>query len=243
MTNVKKIFSKVSKESPSTSIAFSSIINRKDKMNIQKTLTGTNARLKNFCIQKGISFIDNSGIKEFHLGKRKLYLKKKENCLCKKFIASYKQGRLIFFPYDLVTVNDCLSDTLEKAKSGTHSSLQTIRKDNLNKLIFAHLNINSIRNKFDSLADIIKDNIDILMISETKKDDSFPGGQSFLDGFQTPFRLNQNRNGGGIMFSIRNDIPTKVVSTDDKPVGSFYVELNLRKKKSRLICSCNPKQT
>ena len=51
-----------------------------------------------------------------------------------------------------VSVNECLSDTLEKAKSGTNSSLQTIRKDNLNKLIFAHLNINSIRNKFDSLA-------------------------------------------------------------------------------------------
>ena len=73
LTNVKKIFNKVSKESPSTSIAFSSIINRKDEMNIQ------NARLKNFCIQKGISFIDNSGIKEFHLGKRKLHLNKKGN--------------------------------------------------------------------------------------------------------------------------------------------------------------------
>ena len=78
LTNVKKIFNKVSKESPSTSIAFSSIINRKDKTNIQKTLTDTNARLKNVCMQKGISFIDSSGIKEFHLGKRKLHLTKKE---------------------------------------------------------------------------------------------------------------------------------------------------------------------
>ena len=34
-------------------------------------------------------------------------------------------------------------------------------------MIFVHLNINSIWNKFDSLADIVKDNIDILMISET----------------------------------------------------------------------------
>ena len=59
---------------------------------------------------------------------------------------------MIFFPYVLVTVNDCLSNTLEKTKSGTNSSLQTIRQHNLNKLIFAHLNINSIRNKFDSLA-------------------------------------------------------------------------------------------
>ena len=79
MTDVKKIFKKVSKKLPSTSIAFSSIINRKDKTNIQKTITVMNARLKNFSKQKGVSFIDNSGIKEFHLGKRKLHLNKKGN--------------------------------------------------------------------------------------------------------------------------------------------------------------------
>ena len=79
LTNVKRIFNKVSKDSPLTSIAFSSIINGKDKMNIQKTLTDTNVRLKDFCMQKGISFTDNSGNKEFHLGKRKLHLNKKGN--------------------------------------------------------------------------------------------------------------------------------------------------------------------
>ena len=103
-------------------------------------------------MQIGISFIGNSGIKEFHFGKRKLHLNKKgSSAFAKKFIGSYKQDRLIFFSYDLVTINDCLSDTLDKTKSGTNSSLQTLRKDNLNKPIFAHLNINSIRNKFDSL--------------------------------------------------------------------------------------------
>ena len=92
LTNVKKIFNKVSKESPSTSIAFSSIINRKYKTNTQKNLTDTNARLKDFCMQKGITFIDNSGITEFHLGKRKLCLNKKGNSsfLHQKLIASYK---------------------------------------------------------------------------------------------------------------------------------------------------------
>ena len=52
LTNVKRIFNKVSKELPSTSITFSLIINRKDNTNIQKTLTDTNARLQNFCKQK-----------------------------------------------------------------------------------------------------------------------------------------------------------------------------------------------
>ena len=68
------------------------------------------------------------------------------------------------------------------------------------------------------------------MISETKVDDSFPGGQFFLDGFRTPFRLGQNRNSAGTMLFIRIYIPAKVISTDDRPNGSFYVELNFRKK-------------
>ena len=73
--------------------------------------------------------------------------------------------------------------------------------------------------------------MDILMISETKVDDSFPDGQFFLDGFGTLFRLDRNRNGGGITLFIRNDIPVKVVSTDDRPIENFYVELNFRNKK------------
>ena len=222
LTNVKKIFNKVSKELPSTSIAFSSIINRKNKTNIQKTLADTNARLKNFCKKKGISFIDNSGIKEFHLGKSKLHFHRKGNrAFAKKLLHHINRAVSSFFPYDLVTANEYLSNTLEKSKSGTNSSLQTIRMGNLNKLVFAHLNINSIQNTFDSLADIIKDNIDILVISETKVDHSFPDGQFFLDGFGTPFRLDRNGNGGGIVLFTRNDIPAKVVSTDGRPIESF----------------------
>ena len=226
LTNVKKIVNKVSKELPLTSMVFSSIINRKDKTNVQKTFPDTNARLKNFCMQKGISFIGNSGIKEFHLGKRKPDLNKKGNSVfAKNLLHHINRTDWSFFPYDLVTVDECFSNALEKAKSGKNPSLQTIRKDDLNKLSFAHLNINSNWNKFEFLADIIKDNIDILIISETKVDDSFPDGQFFLDDFRTPFGLDRNRNGEGIMLFIRNEIPAKVASTDDRTIESCYVEL------------------
>ena len=77
-----------------------------------------------------------------------------------------------------------------------------MRKNNSKKIIIAHLNINSIRNKFDFLADIVKDNIDVLMISESKLDDSFPDSQFLIEGFGKPFRLDRNRNGGGIMLFI-----------------------------------------
>ena len=42
------------------------------------------------------------------------------------------------------------------------------------------------------------------------------------------------------MFFIRNNMSTKVVSTDDRPIESFYVELNFRKKMWLLICSYKP---
>ena len=81
------------------------------------------------------------------------------------------------------------------------------------------------------------------MISETKADDSLPDGQFFLDVFGTPFSLNQNQNSGGIMLSIRNDIPAKFVSRDGRPIESFYVQLNFRKTKWLLIYSYNPKHS
>ena len=50
----------------------------------------------------------------------------------KHLLHHIKQDRLIFFSYDLVTVNDSSCDTLEKAKPDMNSSLQNIRKGNLN---------------------------------------------------------------------------------------------------------------
>ena len=57
------------------------------------------------------------------------------------------------------------------SKHSYADDLKYICLDNLNKLVIAYLNINSIRNKFDFFVEKIKGNVDILMISETKLDD------------------------------------------------------------------------
>ena len=49
--------------------------------------------------------------------------------------------------------------------------LKSLRCNNLNKLVFAHLNINSIRNKFKLLSEKVRGNVDVLIVSETKIDD------------------------------------------------------------------------
>ena len=75
-------------------------------------------------------------------------------------------------------------------------SLKAIRKRNLNRIVVAHLNINSLRNKFDYLIEQITGNIDILMISETKLDSSFPTGQFLINGYSEPFKIDRNSQGG-----------------------------------------------
>ena len=57
-----------------------------------------------------------------------------------------------------------LSSNLKQAKENCQSVLNSLREDNLDKLIFAHLNINSIRNKFDYLSEQIRSNVDILLV-------------------------------------------------------------------------------
>ena len=61
--------------------------------------------------------------------------------------------------------------------------LKNLRLKNVNRLIFAQLKINTIRNKFNSLVNIVNNNIDILMILETKLDPSFSTRQFHIYGF------------------------------------------------------------
>ena len=65
------------------------------------------------------------------------------------------------------------------------SRLMEMKAQSSDKLILGHLNINSIQNKFEALKFIIGNNIDILLISETKLDDSFPSAQFLIKGFLT----------------------------------------------------------
>ena len=55
--NLLNSVNKISNISPRTTVVFSSIIVRKDKKNVEKPLTDPNTRLKNYCHEKGISFI------------------------------------------------------------------------------------------------------------------------------------------------------------------------------------------
>ena len=120
------------------------------------------------------------------------------------------------------------SSDLNPEQENCQRVLTSLRKDNPDRLIFAQLNINSIRNKFDYLSDLVKGKVDVLLISENKIDDSYPKSPFLIKGFSYPYRLDRNCLGGGLMLFVREDIPSNLLTTEDKPTEGFYVELNLR---------------
>ena len=90
---------------------------------------------------------------------------------------------------------------------------------------------------------IIKNEIDILMISETKIDNSFPISQFTMTGYSIPFRLDRTSHGGGILLFVREDIPCKIIKTDcDADFEGIFVEIIL-KKKWLLCCSYHPHES
>ena len=105
----------------------------------------------------------------------------------------------------------------------------------MNRPIIVQLNINSIRNKFQFLEKEVCANLDILLISETKLDDSFPSAKFLFNGFSKSYRLGRCLNGGGIFLYIRDDIPARLLSNSNK-TESIFPEINFRKK-IWLICA------
>ena len=83
------------------------------------------------------------------------------------------------------------------------------------------------------------DNVDIILISETKLDASFPSKQFLIDGYSPPYRLDRSNKGGGLLLFVREDIPSKALQTTFTKEGMF-IEINLKKRKWLLFGGYNP---
>ena len=98
-----------------------------------------------------------------------------------------------------------------------------------NWLIISHLNTNSLRNKFEMLPEIVKDKLDILLISETNVHLSFPSSLITTKGFSSPFRLGRNSQQVELPVYFREEIPSKFLC-EYKPnnsVENLTIPINL----------------
>ena len=111
--------------------------------------------------------------------------------------------------------------------SHTFPNLRGTKAENV---IIAHLNINFLQNKFEPLAKLVRGKVDILIISETKIDDSFHTNQFMIDGYSSPFR------------EFREDIPSKRLKTPNisSDIEGIFIELNLNNNKWLLMGGYNP---
>ena len=77
--------------------------------------------------------------------------------------------------------------------------------------MIGHLNVNFLRNKFESVETLIKEDMDICLISETKLDNTFPNQQFHINGYKS-FRSDRNKFGGGIIFYVNENISSKILN-------------------------------
>ena len=63
-----------------------------------------------------------------------------------------------------------------------------------------------------------------------------------IDVYSIPYRLDRNRDGGGILVFLREDIPSKKLHKHTLPgdIEALIVEINLRKTKFMLLATYHP---
>ena len=111
--------------------------------------------------------------------------------------------------------------------------LKNARLKHPKKVCLSHININSIRNKLDSLFKFTYGLVNFLAVSETKFNSSFPTGQFNLPGFRTPYRKDLLAKSGGLLVYVNSNIPSKVLKIPVCPrdIQVIPVEINLKKQK------------
>ena len=80
-----------------------------------------------------------------------------------------------------VVYKDNISDLANKSNI---DKLKELRLNNPKNILFAYLNVNSMRNKFENLWRLLADTVDVLTIAKTKLDGSFPTNQLLIKGFR-----------------------------------------------------------
>ena len=84
-------------------------------------------------------------------------------------------------------------------------------------------------------------NVDILVVSETKIDGTFPPGQFLIEGFKHPLRYDRNQNGGGILVYVREGVPSEELKFEfSATMECLITEINLHKKKWAMLSIYRP---
>ena len=96
-----------------------------------------------------------------------------------------------------------------KSDNDSETALRLNRSKYSKNLIFSYLNINFVRNKFDSVRVAIVNYVDTFIAAETKINESFPTAQFAIDGFHKSLRLDATDKSGGLLVCFRLYLPLR----------------------------------
>ena len=117
---------------------------------------------------------------------------------------------------------------LDISNDSTYNALLQFKHNHAKQLVFGHLNVNSVKNKFDEVCDLMQENcLDVCALSESKIDSSLPHAQFLIPNF-THYRADRTINGGGILCYVRSTIPHRSrtdIAINENNIESIVVEV------------------
>ena len=127
------------------------------------------------------------------------------------------------------------------------NELKIKRTKNPKNVIFAHVNVNSLKNKFEYFKQILSDGmVDVLCCTETKLDSSYSIQLYSCNDFKC-YRRDKTAQSGGMIVFVRSDIPhnraTQYEITDTTcHIENIVIEFSFKKLQLLLFCVYkNPK--
>ena len=179
------------------------------------------------------------------------YPKPRHNCNRSKLHLDKRGNNLLienilFSLYD--DVNDWHSGTVSKnssckskqkpSKNLSLSSgsifpiLTELRSEHPKNVLPEHLSNNSLRNEFESRNELIRNDFNIFIITDSKLDSYFPDSQFHILGYRL-FRKDRSKSWSGLMCYINQDLPVKIVTSYKFPTNLeiLPIEITLGKRK------------
>ena len=105
------------------------------------------------------------------------------------------------------------------------------RISNSSSVIIGQVNINSIRNKLETLCNVLNENFDILVFPEINIVETIPEAQFCVKGYSTTYGHVSTSQGGGILLCVQEDIPSKLIKHSfENTSEGLLIDINLRRK-------------
>ena len=138
-------------------------------------------------------------------------------------------------PEDEDVIREQIEHQPYKSKTFDIQSSKTLRNKNKHNPFIAYLNVNSFRHKIHDVRNLISEiEPEVITISETKIDGTFPDAQFIIDGYQNPglYIKDRNQHGGGLITYIKRGIPHKrLPKIEPENLEITCIELTFGKRK------------